>query len=179
MADPVSLAAISIGTSALGAGVSAYGSLQSGAAKSQMYQYQAGISRQNAVTERQNASFALDSGESQALASGMKTRAQVGKTIARQGASNIAVGSGSNAEVVKSEGLIGAMDQATIRTNAGRAAYGFYAKATQDEEQANIYGMSAGDATQAGEIGAATSLLSGASSVSSKWSQGSQSGLFS
>ena len=43
MADPVSLAVIGMGAAAAGGGVSALGSLFSGQAQSNMYNYQAGV----------------------------------------------------------------------------------------------------------------------------------------
>lgn len=175
--DPVILTAISIGTTALGAGVSAFGSMKSGEAQAGMYNYQASIAKVNQQIAKQNADYALAAGEVEAQRSGMKTRAQIGETRAIQGASGLDVNTGSAARVRTSEAEIGLQDQALIRSNAARRAYGYEVEGEQQKSQASLYGMAAENASSAGKIGALSSILGGASSVSSKWLQASQIGV--
>lgn len=178
MADPVSLTAISLGASAAGAGVSAFGSLMSGNAQSSAYTYQASLARMNEQIAKQNASYETASGEVQAQESGMKTRFQEGQTKVAQGASNLDVNSGTSSLVRTSEQEIGYQDQAIIRSNAARRAYGYNVEASQDEAQAQVDTMAAKNSKSAGVIGALSSVLGGAASVSSKWSSASTSGVF-
>lgn len=174
MADPFTI--VAIGSTVLGAATSAAGAYSSGQSQGAMYQYQAGIAAMNSQIAKQNADYAIAAGEVSAQESGMKTRAQIGTTIAQQGAGGLAVGSGSNARVVTSERAIGQEDQALIRSNAAKQAYGFEVQAAQDTAQGQLYSAASTNAKTAGDINAVGSFLSGAGSVSSKWLQASQTG---
>ena|SRR5882757_386847 len=179
MADPLTIAGIGMGASAAGSILGAFGAEQGGQAQSQMYQYQAAIAQMNSKIAKQNADYTRAVGEVQAQQSGMKTRAQVGQTVATQGASGLDVNKGSNVAVRQSETEIGQYEQTVIRSNAAKKAYGYEVEAASDTAQANLDTMAASQAEKAGDIGALSSLLGGASSVSSKWLQGRQIGLFS
>lgn len=176
MASPIAIAGMGLGV--VGAGVSAFGSAQSGAAQQSMYQYQAGVAQINKQIAEQNASYAEASGEVQAQQEGMKTRAEIGQTRATQGASGVDVNRGSAVDVRASEAEIGAENQALTRSNAARVAYGYRVEGAQQEAQSTVDLMAGKQAKTAGDIGAYASLLGGASSVSSKWLQGKQVGLF-
>lgn len=178
MADPVSLGAISIGLSAGGSLASAFGAQSKGKAAQQMYNYQAGIADFRKKIALQNRDYALQVGESQAQRYGLKAAATQATTRAVEGASGIDVGSGSKAAVIKSEQKVAAMDMATIRNNAARTAYGYMVEATGEEAQAGLYRLAGTNARKAGNIDMASSLISGATSVASKWYQGSSAGLF-
>lgn len=183
MADPFTLSAgtlamMSMASSAAGAGVSAYGAYSQGQAQSAQYAYQSGIAQMNAQIAKQNADYAVAAGEVKAQESGMKTRFQIGETIAQQGAGGLAVGSGSNARVVSGELAVGQQDQAIIRSNAARTAYGYNVEAAAATAQGKLYSMASESAKTAGAISAAGSLISGAGSVSGKWLQATQAGIF-
>lgn len=179
MADPVSIIAIgSTVASVAGGVVSAIGSKQAGDSKAAMYNYQAGVAQLNTQIAKQNADYAINAGEVEAQQSGMKTRAIVGTTLAQQGASGLAVGTGANAKVVQSEKEVGEEDVGIIRSNAAKRAYGYEVEATQATAQGGLDTMAASDAKSAGDINAISSLLGTAGSVSSKWIQGNKVGLF-
>lgn len=177
MADPFSLTAIALGSSVLGGATSAVGSIMGGQSQASMYNYQAGIALMNQQIMKQNADYATAAGEVTAQESGMKTRTQMGQTIAQQGAGGLAVGSGSNARVVSSELALGQEDQALIRSNAARQAYGYEVEATKFGAQAQVDQLAASKSKTAGYLGAFSSLLGAAGSVSSKWLQASQLGI--
>ena len=180
MADPVSLslAGVSLATAAGGAGIAAFGAQEAGQAQAGMYGYQAGIATMNQNIAMQNAAYATAAGEVEAQESGMQTRAGVGQTKAIQASSGIDVNSGSTAAVRGSEEEIGAQNQALIRSNAAKRAYGFEVEGAQAEAQTGLYEMAGSQSKTAGGISAISSILGGVSSVSSKWLQGRQSGLF-
>lgn len=175
---PFSAAAVGLGATAAGAGVGAIGSLFSGQAQSAMYKYQAGVAQANAQIAQQDAIYATQSGEVEAQQSGMRTRAQVGQTRAGIAAGNIDVSSGSAARVVSSETAIGQENEGIIRANAAKKAYGFQVGAAEDVAQAGAYQVASSTSQTAGELDAASSILGGVGSVSSKWIQASQSGAF-
>ena len=174
MADPVSLAVIGMGAAAAGGGVSALGSLFSGQAQKNMYNYQAGVARANAVVAKQDAAYALASGEVEAQQSGMKTRFQEGATKVGIAAGNIDTSTGSAGKVIASETEIGQENEAVIRANAAKKAYGFEVGAAEDVAQAGAYTVAGETSVTAGDIGAVSSVLGAAGNVSSKWLQASQ-----
>lgn len=178
MADPASLAAISIGLSAGGSAISAFGASSKGKAAQQMYNYQAGMADFRKKIALQNRDYALQVGEDTAARYGMKAAATQATTQAVSGSSGIDVGSGSKAAVIKSEQKIAAMDMATIRNNAARRAYGYMVEAEGEGAQANLYKMAGANAKKAAQFDVASSLIGGATSVASKWYQGSSAGIF-
>lgn len=179
MADPVTLAMASMASSAASGVLGAVGSVFGGKSQSSQFQYQQGVARVNADIARKNAAYARYAGEFEAQRSGMKTRYERGQAITTQSGRGVVVGEGSSGRVAESISDVGAQEQRTIRGNAARRAYGYDVEAAEKDAAANMYGKAAQRSSLAGYIGAGTSLLSGASSVSSKWMQASQSGIFS
>jgi hypothetical protein len=167
MADPIT--AIALGATVAGGATSAFGSLMGGQAQAGMYQYQAGLARMNAQIQRQNAVYATQRGDAEAMQSGMKTREQIGETLTRQAASGIDVNQGSGLAVRRSEQELGTYDQAVLRSNAARQAYGFRTQGLMDESQATLDQFAAKNAIAAGDIKAASSILGTMGSVSGKW----------
>ncbi len=178
MASPTTLGGIGVGTSLVAGMLSAFGAEKSGASQQQMYNYQAQVAQINANIDRQNAEYALNQGEQQAEKFGLQAGQQRGQIIAAQGASNIAIGAGSSADVVRSQDLLTRMDLTQIRSNAAKTAYDFNVKATMDTNQATLDTMAGQNAKIAGDINAASSILGTVGSVSSKWLQGRQSGVW-
>lgn len=177
MADPISI--IAIGATVAGGVTTAMGAMQSGDAKSQQALYQANIANVNAQIAKQNADYAVKAGEVEAQQSGLKTKYEVGTTIAQQGAGGLAVGQGSNVQVVEGEKMVGDQDMAIIRSNAAKRAYGYEVEATQATAQGQLDTMAAADAKAAGKIAATASIIGTVGSVASKWTAGSSAGLFS
>lgn len=143
-----------------------------------MYNYQAGISRMQAKFNKWNAKEAYDDGSFQGIQLGLKQRQQMGEIVAAQGASGIDVNSGSSVAVRESQEAINRMDQATLARNTAKKAYAYEVAASGDEAQASLYDTAAVNSRKEGKIAQIQSLISGASSVSSKWLQGRQMGAF-
>jgi hypothetical protein len=178
MADPVTMMAVgSMAASAGGSIMGAVGSSYAGQAQANMYQYQAGISQLNAQIAKQNADYALHEGEYFAQQAGLKTQETVGRTMAIQAASGLDVNKGSGADVRSSERQLGEEDEAVQRSSAAKKAYGFEVEAVSDTASGQLEQMSASTAQTAGTIGAISSILGGASSVSSKWLDASRQGI--
>lgn len=178
MADPSALASMSIGGSLIGAGVKAYGDYSAGQAGAKTYQYQAAVARMNAEIANRNATYAMEVGERKSQISGMQTRAQEGQTKAAQGASGLAVNTGSAVDVRSSEADIGRFNEMTIMSNAAKEAYNYRVGAAGDIAQAGLYDAAAKTSKSAGGIAAAGSLLGAASSVSDKWAQYKMQGVY-
>jgi hypothetical protein len=167
MASPLAL--VGIGASAVGGVTSAIGNMMSGQAQANMYNYQAGVAQANAEVKKQDAAYALEAGEVTAQQSGMRTRAEVGATKVGFAAGNVA--GASTDRVLTSETEIGAENQALIRANAAKRAYGFEVGASADIAQAGADRVAASTSKTAGDIGAVSSLVGAAGQVSSKWLQ--------
>lgn len=179
MADPITLMAVgSMAATAAGAGISAYGASKSGQAQAGMYQYQAGVAQLNSQIALQNRDLALATGQTEAQRYGMAAAQRLGSIKAGGGASGIDVGSGSKADVTQSQQYVTGIDQATLYNNAARKAYGYEVESVMGTAQAGMYGQASSDAADAGNIKALASLVSGAGSVASKWTQGTSGGLF-
>lgn len=173
MADPFSWAAIGTAASVAGGAVATGGALAKGAADRNQYQYQAGVALLNQNIAKQNAAYTRDVGENAAFISGRKTQATIAQQKVGQSAGGLDVNTGSNLDIRKSTTDVGAIDQATIRQNYAKKAYGYEVEAATKGAEAEGDVIAGDQASKAGNINAASSILGTVSSVSSKWLQGS------
>lgn len=179
MADPVSIASIGLGASGGGSILGAFGAAMSGNSQANMYNYQAGIAQLQSKIALQNRDYELSTGETQAEQYGLRSRFQMGKIRSAQGASGIDVGGPSSSAVRAGQQMVSDLDLATIRNNTARKAYGYETESAVDQAQSQLYGMASSNVKAAIPLNVASSLLGGASSVSSKWLQANQTGIFS
>lgn len=163
------LAIASIAATVVGGGISAVGAAQAGAAGKASYTYQSQVAANNKIIADRNAEYAIAAGETEAQTMGMKTKAQIGQTLATQGAKGLNVNSGSNLAVRESEASIGSFNEMMIRHNAQRQAYGAKVEGMNQENQAKTSMMAGQQASKAGQIGALSSIVGSAASVSNKW----------
>lgn len=154
---------------AAGAGLSAVGQLQQGAAQSAMYSYQAGVARANAMIAERNAQWATLEGVRREEISGQKTAFQRSEAIAQQGASNLDVNRGSAKQVQESITQVGRQQEDIIGSDAVRRAYGYRVEEAQDVAQAGAFSSASKTARTASYLAAGGSVLGGIESVSSKW----------
>lgn len=177
MFDPFTLMTIaSTATSVVGGLLGASGASQKAQAESQQAAYRAAIARRNAAINRKNSDFALDAGEANALRSGLTTQFTIGKQRVAQAAGGFDVNRGSNLAVQESTQKIGAVDQETIRTEAGRKAYGARQQAEMSDLEAELQDQVGANARAAGQTNVFSTLLGTATSVADKWFRYSQSG---
>jgi hypothetical protein len=178
MASPQVLAGGSIGGAGAGGIIGGIGSLLSGQSQAAASTYKAGVAQLNKQINTQNAAWASEAGQIQAQESGMKARSQIGQTKVVQAASGFDVNSGTGSKVRQDQSTVADYDQNVIQWDAAKTAYGYETKATMDQAQSNLDVMAASSETEAGELGMATSFINAGSSVSSKWLQASQAGVF-
>lgn len=172
MADPISMMAIaSIGATAAGAGVGAFGSYERGNAEQNMYNFRAQVANINAGIAEKQAISETEAGEVRAEVSGLKTADRAGMERAGVAAGNLDPGSGSAKQVVASTHEIGDFEQQTIRNDAARRAYGQRVSEFGDITQANLDVAAGQGAKTASEFDVATSILGGVSSVGDKWTK--------
>jgi hypothetical protein len=169
MASPLFLAAGSLVSTVVGAGISAYGQSKTAQANAQAATYQAQVAANNQKIAQQNAQFSLASGRQQAQIQDIKTGQNLGQIKAAQAASGLDVNTGSNLDVQQSAAEIGRLDTLTIMNNAMKQSGGFLAQGQQFTAESQLDTMKASAAQTAGSIGVASSILGGASSFSDKW----------
>jgi hypothetical protein len=161
---PAAYAAIA--TAVIAAGTSAYSVESSNAAASANAAYQAQVAKNNQAVANANAQFASQRGEALTNQQQLKTRAAVGAIKAQQAADNIDTDSGSAVDVRSSAEQLGQLDALTVRSNAAREVYGFQTQGVNFSAQAGLLESESDQAVNAGNLGAASSLLGGAASTS-------------
>lgn len=145
--DPLSLGLMAVGTA-----VSAAGQMAAGEAQADKARYQAQVAENNKRME-------AAAGAAREAQLGMKTRAEHGRLRAQMAASGVDVSSGSSSDVLDALANIGELDLATLRSNTAQAAYGY-------DTQKALYEAEEDAAKTAGNLGAFTSLISGATDMS-------------
>lgn len=173
------MAVVGMGATIAGGITQANAATAKGAATQQMNNYQAGVADINAKIARQNADFTLNKGEQEAVQYGLASSQRQGQIKAGQGASGIDINTGTAVDVRASQKMVSDLDMLQIRSNAAKTAYDYNVQAVSNENQANLYRMAGANAVTAASYEATASILGTVSSVSSKWTQGSQMGMFS
>lgn len=179
MASPASMGGLGMVGSLAGGIVGAFGSVTAGNAAAAASTYKAGIATLNSQINKQNANWSLESGGIKGEESGLEAGQKIAQTKSAQAASGFDVTTGTNQAVRDTQTKAAQFDQNVIAWDASKTAWGFEAKAATDTAQARLDTMAAGAEKEAGQIGAVSSFLGGATSVASKWSQASQTGMFS
>jgi len=157
------------GAGLAGAAVSAFGAYESGQSTAAADAYQAQVATNNAALAQQQSKLDIQSGEIAAVDQGLKTKATIGTEKAQQGASGIDVNSGSAADVRAGTDAMGMVDVSTIRSNAVKKAYSDEVTSQSDTTQ-GVLDTYAGQSAETGaDLGAAGTLLSGASTVGANY----------
>lgn len=168
--DPASLLAIGSLTSTLiGAGTSAIGAASQGRAQAQAAQYQAAVARNNQAVAEWQAQDALARGRVAEQNQRMKTSQFTGAQRAAAAASGVDVNSGSAADLQADAAMLGELDALTVRSNAGREAWGHRVNAANAGANAGMLDWQGKQARAAGDWTAVSSIIGGASSLADKW----------
>ena len=163
------VAALALG--AVGTGISAVGAMTNANAQASAAEYSAQVAANNARIANQNAEYAAQAGSEKETEASLKSREAVARATTGAAANGVDVGSGSAADVIKSTRQVGTLNTETVANNAALQVYGFRSQATGYEAQSQLDMTQAANARTAGGFAAFGDLLSGFSSVGSKWSQ--------
>lgn len=174
----IPVADVALGASAAGAAVSAFGAVEQGQAASSAANYQAQVARNNQVIADQNAQVALQQGQQQNAAKQQQTAQTISDQRAITAASGIDPNRGSSVRIQGDTAALGELDSQTILNNAARTAYGYQTQGMNFADQASLLSAQSSSAAGAGELGAFSSIIGGASSVASKWTTYNQMGVF-
>ena len=148
------LAAVAV-IGVVGTAVSAYGQIQAGqAAKKSAQAQKASLTRQALEAEQR--------GEELAGRRAEQTKAQRARARVSLAASGLAVGEGTAGQVERDIATLGTKEEKLIRRSAARQALGL-------REKGAIVAFEGQQAQTAGFIGATGTVISGASTVASRW----------
>lgn len=167
--DPASLAIGSLVIGAVSTGLQMAGQAKAARAQESQYAYQAQVAKNNALIAQQNKQYATEKGEVDATAQGLKNRQEMGALAAAQAASGVDVNTGSPVSVRASAQELAQLDALTIRSNALREAYGYDVQKSNLENEAKNLKRGIAAEASALPITQFGSLLSGASSLGSKY----------
>lgn len=179
MADPATMGAMAIGSSVIGGALGVAGAKFSADASSDSFNFKAGIAKLNADINKQNASWAINSGAIKAENYGLKAGQEIADTKVTQAASGLDVNSGSKEAVRDSQQEVAKYDQGMIRADAAHIAHGYELKAAADTAEASMDTAAASNAQKAGKLNMLSSIIGASSSVASKWTQGNTIGMWS
>lgn len=167
-------AALSVGSSILGAVGSIAGGNAAGAAAGQnarMSEYQAQVSRNNQIIANQNAEHEAEVGMEQAGRKSMEGAATGARIKTGIVASGIDPNTGSAARVQQSQRELSTLDTETVLNNSQQKVYGYRAQAANfgaqaglDTQQEDLQWNQVGSDISGGYLKAGATLLSGASS---------------
>lgn len=150
--------------------ISAYGAYRSGEAQASAASYQAAVARNNALIAQRNAAYSTQRGDILAQQKQQQTAQMLGSVRAAAGASGVDVQTGSPARLQSDVAKLGEMDVLTIRNAAAREAFGYNVQGMSYAATAGLEESAAQSAAAGGELGALSSLISGAGQIAPKWS---------
>lgn len=156
------------GASAL---ISAAGAKQQADAQARASEYQAAVAQQNQQVANQYADMEKARGEQLAQQKQTETAQREGAMQTAIAANGLDTGTGSALRLSNDTLAMGDLDARTIRYNASKAAYGYQTQSVSYGNQASLDMMAAQDARNSGNLGAFSSIISGAASVSDKWAK--------
>lgn len=177
MIATTTLAIAALAVTAIGAGVSYMGAQEQASAQSNALNYQAQVAANNAKIQAQNVEQSRLVEEQTEANASLKASQIQGGIRAAAAASGIDPNSGSPLDIEASSKTLANSDALTIRSNFARQQFGLSVAGMSDLAQAGLDRAGADQALVAGNFAGMNSLLSGASSVSSKWEGFSQAGV--
>ena len=149
---------------------------QNADAQSEAYQSQANIAKQNSLYNQAQAANASYNGAQAEQQIALKRQQVTGTQRADYGASGVDPNSGSALSVQNSSIMQSLADQIQTRQNAVNEVWGYQTESVANQNLANDYKAAANNAQTVGKFNMASSLLNGATSLSSMYGQYEQTG---
>lgn len=158
-----------IGLTAASTVFGAYSSYQQGQYQSDVSNYNAQVSRNNAIVQERLAQDAIQRGERDELQHRLQVAKQKGNQRASYAGSGVDISSGSPLIVAEDTDALGELDALTIRSNAEREAYSHRVGASNYQNQAELDELQGDIYQSAGTSNAVGTLLTGSGRVSEQW----------
>lgn len=155
----------------LSAGIlQAFGQKQSLEAQAGAADFNAGVAKENAAVANSNANIASQGAEQQTGIAEVKNKANLGALKTNTAASGESINSGSPVQVRQSASEVGNLDAYTVRANAIKEAYGYQVQAKNFQGEEALASTEAEQDKAAIPIAMASSILGGAGSAGSTYS---------
>lgn len=152
-----------------GAGMSAIGTYQQAQGAKAAAKYEASVASANAKVAEFKAQDAIDRGQRDAETLGRQIAATRGKQKAAIAANGMDLSSGSAQSILAATDFYGNQDQQTLASNTNREAWGNRVQGANYQAEASMQRAKASSISPFTSM--ATSLLTSAGSLSSKWTQ--------
>ncbi len=162
--------ALTLGATALSAGMGVYSSIRQGKAQAAQLRYQADAARQNQELAEQRAGAERRQGYETMIARRQETARLIGRQRAAAGASGAVVDVGSNLDLQADTAARGEIDAISAYNQGMDAGYNDELQARDDGRRAAAYDAGAGAAQRAGSLNAMSSALGGIAELGSTWS---------
>jgi len=156
---------LTIGATVIGA----VGQIQAGNAQADAQRYNARVAEMNAEMSRRRAKDAQERGAREEQKKRQQIAALQGQQVAAMAANGVDLSFGSPLDTVVDTAMLGELDALTIRKNAAREAYDYEVQAVNGQADATLNRMGADASQTAGYLGAASTILGGASSAYSQY----------
>ena len=154
----------------VGLAISAMGAMQQAQGAQQSAEFNAQVAANNSITSRQRAIQEHDVGKVTAAKEALKARQLIGLQRATLAGNAVRVDAGSAADITADTQIQAQLDTATIRENSARSALGFLVQGANFDAQGGLILAEGSNRASAINSKAVGSLLTGAGSVASKWS---------
>ncbi len=163
------IAAIGLATTALGAVMSFQSQRRQAKAAKQSAEFNAAVSRNNAIVADQQAGAAHDVGKVKAAQEGLSARRLIGLQRASAGGSGGALSGESFQQTFADTAGLGNINANNQRAIAARESLGFTTQAQNFRAQAGLITAEGSNRASALNAQATASLITGAGSVATKW----------
>lgn len=165
---PISLTGLMVASTVAGAagtGINAAGAYEAGQAKAAAASYQAQVAANNAQIAQQDARLDIQSGEVRASNQGLKTRAVVGQEKAAQGLPALTLIPAARSTRAPERPSSAISMPSPSGSDAAKKAYRDEVEAMSNTAQGQLLQTESQQDIEAGDLGAAGTLISGASTV--------------
>ncbi len=164
---PATYALVSAVTTGASVVMQAYGTMQQSAASKNAYNYQAGVSRNNAIIAEWNAKDAARRGEQQLIDHQRETAALKGYQRATLAGRGLDLSEGSALSILSDTEYLSKQDELTIQDNTAKAIWQARMQAYNEGTNAELLQMRSDSENPL--FSGAASLLTGAGAVADRW----------
>lgn len=167
MCDPVSLAAVSIGTTLASTGLGIAGQAQQAQLPQAMHGYQRQVAENNRIAAERMARDSEELGRVEEEKQRQRSRSLVGTQIAALAGQGTDL-SGSPTDLLGDTAAAGEADALTIRRNAAREAWGYRKRGVEFGNEAVLASLRQAS-SELSSLGVGASLVGNAGAVAEKW----------
>jgi len=172
MCEPTSIALI--GLAVVGTAVTVVGQQQAARAQQKASDFNAAVARNNSIIAERQAKDAIARGEVEASLAQRQAKQLAARQRVAFAANGVVVDEGTALDIVGDTAELGKFDELRARNNAAREALGFRTQGMNFDAEAELSEFQGQQARTSANFATAGSIISGASTVASRWQQFNQ-----